>query len=294
MNLNHKRQRILFTGGASLLAYLWANGRDNQNDILLLEHQRKITKGSWPIKRFALDDSGKLAEFMDEQEVDIVVNTAALTNVEQCEKEPDLAAYVNTKLSGIISKTCFNLGIKLIHVSTDHLYGLEQSCFTEDNSTALLNVYSRTKFAGEEEVLAANPSALVCRTNFFGNGPTYRPSFSDKIIKSLQEKADITLFTDVVFSPLLGLKLAEYAHKLSAYGCCGIYNISSDDCMSKYDFGLLLARCKGLSTEHIKAGTFAARRDLVKRPTAMVLSNKKAAEVLGHPLGTISEHIQLL
>jgi len=294
MRVDNNQEKILFTGGSSLLAYLWANARADKNKILLIEHERQITNSRWPVEKLNLNDSSRLACFLNEQQVDIVINTAALTSVEKCEKEQDLAILVNSKLPVAVAKACRLARIKMIHISTDHFYGLEHNCFTEEQTPILMNTYASTKYEGEQGVMAEYPSALICRTNFYGQGPNYRASFSDKIIASLRTQTPIALFNDVSFSPILGSKLAEYAHELSNKKFSGIYNISSDDIMSKYDFGLELARHVGLSANPIYTSSLIDRKDLVCRPTAMALSNQKASTALGHSLGRITDHIKLL
>ena len=113
---------------------------------------------------------------------------------------------------------------------------------------------SKSKFAGECEVINEYPKALICRTNFFGNGPKYRPSFSDWIINSLSNNTIITLFDDVCFSPILGSKVAEYAHQLLESEASGIFNLSADDSM-KYEFGKYLVNNLNFSKHLIKEVT---------------------------------------
>jgi len=294
MRLDDKQEKILFTGGTSLLAYLWANARAAQNEILLIEHVRKLTSSFWPVEKFNLNDSSRLAGFLNEQQVDIVVNTVALTSIEECEREQDLALHLNAKLPVVIAKACRLARVKMIHISTDHLYGVDHNCFTEEEPPILMNTYASTKYEGEQGVMAEYPSSLICRTNFYGPGPSYRPSFSDKVILSLRNQTPMPLFNDVCFSPIPGSKLAQYAHELIDKNASGIFNISSDDYMTKYDFGLELALHLGLSANQILSSRLTDRNDLVSRPTAMVLSNQKAITALGHSLGKITDHIKLI
>lgn len=294
MVTNNFQKRILFTGGSSLLAFLWAKARAETNDILLIEHEKKIPYSFWPVAKLKLDDPRKLADFFNEQQVDTVVHTAALTNVELCEKQPDLADLVNAKISGLVAKACRLADVQMIHISTDHFYGLEQDCFSEEHQPILMNTYAISKFKGEQLVMEQYEAALVCRTNFYGYGPAHKFSFSDKIIASLRNQIPITLFEDVFFTPLIGAKLAEYAHELIDKGFSGIFNICSNDIITKYSFGQAISQQLDLPSRFVIPCSINDKKDLVCRPTAMALSNQKATNALGHSLDTIADHLKLL
>ena len=109
---------------------------------------------------------------------------------------------------------------------------------SEEDIVSLVNIYAKSKFEGELSILEYYSNSLICRTNFFGYGPLHKMSFSDWIINSFISKREITLHNDVYFSPISGRNLAFLAHKLLDLGCSGIYNISSDNVLTKYQFGI--------------------------------------------------------
>ena len=76
--------------------------------------------------------------------------------------------------------------IKLVHISTDHLFEGSSAFKNEKESKLPLNNYAKTKSKGEDIILENCPEALIIRTNFFGLGPNYKPSFSDKILRDLE------------------------------------------------------------------------------------------------------------
>ena len=114
----------------------------------------------------------------------MLINMIGLTSVEECEAKPDKAYFLNATLPGIIAKACSFSNTKIIHISTDHYFCDENKKHKETDEVTLVNIYSKSKYKGEIEVLSNNSSALICRTNFFGYGPPHKLSFSDWIINS--------------------------------------------------------------------------------------------------------------
>lgn len=288
------KKKVFFTGGSSLLAVMWAKAQANNFEFLLNQHKREINSIYGAIVNFNLFNPYELAQLLDEYCIDVVVNTVALASVDQCELQNELANLLNAKLPVLIARACRLSNTKLIHISTDHFYGFENKLFTEEDSLDLLNSYAATKYAGEQGVLEEYPLALVCRTNFFGIGPSYKPSFSDKILNNLRSKIPIALFNDVFFTPLVAFNLARCAHALVDKGCSGIYNISSDNSMSKYEFGVALAMRYGFSETAIDSVSIASRSDLVLRPRGMALSNEKAIKAVGQLFGRVECNIAML
>ena len=95
---------------------------------------------------------------------------------------------LNANVAGYIAKACNITNKKLIHISTDHLFNDEKFKHKENDKVSLLNIYAKSKFNGELEVLKNMPSALIFQNKFFGKCPPHKLSFSDWIIKSSKEK----------------------------------------------------------------------------------------------------------
>ena len=103
----------------------------------------------------------------------------------------------------------------------------------------------------------------------------HKKSFSEMIEESAKNNQKIILFEDVFFTPVSGKNLAFYAHKLLENNFSGIFNISSDKKISKFEFGILLCKRLNIPSNSILKGSIDDRSDLVRRPKSMSLSNKK-------------------
>ena len=287
-------ETVYITGGSGLLALNWAITIRERCRVVLGMHNRRVALGTVDTRSLDLETVDAATRAFGAEETRLVVHTAGLTSVEACEKDPELAHHLNVDIPENVARACKKLEVALVHISTDHLFAGNQPLVTEDQPTAPVNVYGRTKAEGEQRVLAAYPGALVARTNFYGWGPPYRSSFSDTILKSLRDGVPITLFQDVFYTPILIENLVYAAHDLVAKKLSGIFNVVADERISKCQFGYMLASHFDLDPSLITPGYLADKPELVQRPRDMSLSNEKVRRAVGRKLGTPAQHIARL
>lgn len=285
---------LFITGGSGLLAVNWALLMRDRYNIHLNLHHRIINPAGVQISTSNLSSVDEILEELSILRPEAIIHTAGLTDIEACEEDPKLANLVNVELSSNISKASKLLRIPLVHISTDHLYQGTKSSITELEPTAPINIYGYTKAKAEEAVLHNDEHALIIRTNFYAWGPSYRQSFSDRIISALREKKEIILFNDVYYTPILAENLIISVHELLETNAQGIFNVVSDNRISKFDFGITIANEFNLDKNYIKPGFFRSNSALVQRPIHMSLSNNKIRKLLGRQIGTVEEQIKRL
>lgn len=285
---------ILLTGGSGLLAVNWHYSKNNEYNIYLGLNERKIHPENSSVLFLNFFSEESLVKQIGDVGPSLVIHTAGLTNVEKCEKNPELAYQINVELSIMVANVTKRLGIRLVHISTDHLFEGNSSMLTEEEPTHPINVYGMTKALAERKILEINPDALIVRTNFYAWGTSYRKSFSDLIIESLRKEQLLSLFDDVYYTPIIAENLIKIVHELLEKKAKGIYNIVSDDRISKYDFGILIAEEFGLDKSCIERCSLQSKSNLVIRPYDMSLSNQKVRKLLGENLGTVKQHIAKL
>ena len=281
------KNSILITGGSGLLALNWAFLMKHQYNIYLAVHNRMVSMEHVNTCILNLESFQDICQFICDNCIDLVVHTAAMTSVERCESDIQGSYQSNVFITRNIAEACRQFGVKLIHISTDHLYDGSTSFVDEKETVCPLNNYARTKAEAEVVVSTLCPTAIIARTNFFGWGPPYRQSFSDSILNSLRHGKPINLFSDSYFTPILMESLIILLHELVDLGASGIFNVVGDDRISKFEFGLLLASTFKLDTYLVKSGLLSRRSDLVSRPLDMSLSNKKLCETIGRKIGGI-------
>lgn len=285
---------LLLIGGSGLLALNWTRVMTGDWTVYRLEHSRRLEVVGSHGYSGRLNSTEDFAAALSEVEPDLVVNCAGMTNVEDCEASPEAAREVNTDMPARLAIACKRQGVRLVHISTDHLFDDRLTLFSETDAPAPLNVYGRTKDAGEKAVLDRAPDALVVRTNFFGWGTSYRLSFSDSILGTLRAGERPTLFDDVYFTPILMDRLVMLVHQLVEHRAVGLYNVVGDERLTKYDFGVQIARTFGLDETLLQRIRLADRPDLVRRPREMGLSNAKLCRAIGSAVGDVTSQLKHL
>ncbi len=286
--------RILITGGSGLLGINFALKCRDKYEIILALNERQISISKVLATNIALGSVIELKKSIEQYKPDIIIHTAGLTSVEQCEQYPNLAERVNVDLAENVAIAAKECKIKMVHISTDHLYSDGKFLYTEEDDKNPINVYGKTKSIAEQRVLSVSEDNLVIRTNFYGWGPSYRKSFSDAIIESLSKNKKIVLFDDVHYTPILVDSLINCVLDLCNLNQKGIFNVVTSSSISKYDFGLMIASKFKFDESLILKGSLKNNPQLVKRPLNMSLSNKKLELTLGRSLNTVNEDIDQL
>lgn len=114
------------------------------------------------------------------------------------------------------------------------------------------------------------------------------------VINHLRAGKKISLFKDIYYTPMLVEPLVYAVHELAHKKAKGIFNVVGDDRISKYDFGLKLAKAFNLDNDLIDEGKIIDKPSLAARPHDMSLSNKKVSNYLGRKMGGLDEHISKL
>ena len=281
------QKRLFLTGGSGLLALNWALLCHETWDVCLALHKRTIYPTFARTVYLLHPTIQDLISVLSDISPELVVNTAAATNVEYCELHPEIAFEVNVVFAEQLAYACNHLMIPLVHLSTDHLFDGFFPFASEETELYPLNVYAQTKAEAEYRVLNACQNALVIRTNFYGWGTSYRHSMTDKIIQSLQDSHVFTAFNDVYFTPILISDLVSIIHALLDLHANGIFHVVGDQRLSKYEFGLLLAETFGLQSSLIQPISIHDLPTLVQRPKDMSLCNQKATRLLNRGFGSV-------
>lgn len=241
--------------------------------------------------RVDLANISQVNTVLDKMMPAIIVNLAALTNVDECERNPQHAYLANVRIVENLSKWIQSNGDKchLVQISTDQVYD-GPGPHTEDDIT-LSNYYGFSKYAGE--LAAAAVSSTILRTNFFGPSQCpARMSLSDWLVQSLNRGDPITVFDDVHFSPLSLQRLVQLLELLIVRRQQGVFNLGSREGMSKADFAFALAGVLGLPTKNVSKGTSEKINLAAYRPKDMCMDSTRFEEVFGIQLPTLQEEIK--
>jgi dTDP-4-dehydrorhamnose reductase len=208
----------------------------------------------------------------------IIVNTAAMHHVENCEKEPERAYEVNALGARNLSLTARELDAKLMHVSTDYVFdGSKKTPYVESDPAVPLNVYGNTKLAGETFVRETAEKYFIVRTSaLYGRNPCRAKggrNFVDLMLKLAAERDELRVVDDEVVSPTSTTELAKQIVVLSRTDSYGLYHATAEGSCSWYEFARTIFEMTniGVKLTMAAAGEFSAK---VPRPKYSVLENQ--------------------
>lgn len=186
----------------------------------------------------------------------VVLNAAAYTDVDGCERDPARARAVNAEAPAGLASFCRDLGARLLHVSTDYVFdGRGSRPFREDDPVGPLSEYGRSKLAGERAVLAASPEFLVVRTSWvFGRGRNFIASVCMRA-RSLREDpgaAPLRVVDDQVGSPTYAEDLAGGLIALLECAGGGLYHLANPGAASRLELARFALRAAGLAELEIQ------------------------------------------
>jgi len=251
-------ERILITGANGLFGSYIYKFLKNKKYKVFKFNKNKIN----------LLNKKECNKFFSKNKFNVILNLAAITDVDQCEKFKKKALSINTNFikniryySSLHNKKCF-----LIHFSTDQFYSNYKS--NSEKQKKILNFYTKTKLLSE--IYLENSNSIVLRTNFFGKSLNLeRKSFTDFIYYNLINKERINLVDDVKFSPLSINSLSKILLLIIKKKFTGIYNIGSKKGYSKFKFGMKFAEKLDLDKSLITKVYINNLKLVAKRPKDM-------------------------
>jgi len=267
--------KIMVTGANGLFGVNFCDRASEANEVLGLVRGVDFHP-PYRTERVDLFDGAAFGRTLDNFKPDLIVHTAAMADLEQCENQPDAAWSVNAELPGMLSTLAYQRGIKFIHLSTDAVFTSDsEHYFTEEDEVDPASVYTRTKYAGERAVLQAHPGALIARINFFGWSVSGTKSLAEFFFNHLSAKKACFGFTDVHFCPLFVNDLIDLLLLAADRGLKGVYHFSGSEVLTKYDFGLAIAKEFGFDPSLISPKSVELSTLTAKRSHNLRLSNHK-------------------
>lgn len=280
--------KLLVTGVSGLLGINFAQEMMGRHEIIGVD-RGKLAHAPFRILKQDLLDSNAADYLLDASHSQAVIHCAALADLEACEAAPSLAGRLNTDIPQQLARACKVRDIPFIHISTDAVFdGENDEAYTEDDQPNPLGVYAQTKLEGERAVLVENPNAIVARVNFYGWSLGGRRSLAEFFFNNLTNNKSMSGFTDVIFCPMLVNDTARLLMKMLKKKLSGVYHVVGPQAMSKYQFGVEIARKFSLRESEItpKSVTFSGL--VARRSNNLWLSTHKLSADLGEDIPQFS------
>ena len=230
---------------------------------------------------FPIDDQATVSTFFSKHKIDYCINCAAYTAVDKAESEIDQAFSINANAVAHLAKCCAENNAVFIHISTDYVFdGKNNEGYFETDTTGPLNVYGKSKLAGELAALEANPQSIIIRTSWvyssFGN------NFVKTMIRLMKERESINVVNDQIGKPTYAADLAAVIVRIIFLEngiAPGIYHFANDGIISWHEFACEIKKIGGFScvVNPIPSSAYPVP---AKRPDFSILNTDKITTAL--------------
>ncbi|TXH29959.1 MAG: SDR family oxidoreductase [Cyclobacteriaceae bacterium] len=291
--------KILVTGANGLLGQKLVSLLQEKENIELIATARgksvqTITRGTF----YMLDvtDKNQVDTLISATKPDVIIHTAAMTQVDDCETNRDACVLNNvTAVEHLIEASSKNK-VHLVHVSTDFIFDGTHGPLDETAEPNPVNFYGESKLAAEKLIQASNISWSILRTVLV-YGVTNDMSRSNIVLwvkKSLEEKKRISVVNDQWRTPTLAEDLAQGCYLAAIKKVRGVFNISGKDFMSPFDIAVQTAEFFKLDKTLIQATDSTKFKQPARRPMKTGFIIDKAKKELGYEPHSFLEGLEIL
>jgi dTDP-4-dehydrorhamnose reductase len=216
--------KALIIGGKGLLGTNIASVLDKTFDLTICD-----------IDTWDITDKASGESHIEEYRPDVLINLAAMTDVDGCEEKRELAQRVNAYGAGIVADICKEHNVRFVHLSTDYVFdGKKTVPYKENDLPNPISAYGTTKLMGERAVLEKNPSSLIIRAQWlYGKGGE---NFITKVVTIAKQSGTLRVVNDQRGSPTYARDLAEPLIALIEKGKTGIYHLANSGSCTWFEF----------------------------------------------------------
>jgi len=295
-----EKKKILITGsngllGQKLVELLIPKAHVETIATARGENRLPVSKG-YRYLEMDITDPESVDQVLGTERPDVLIHTAAMTNVDQCEMEKDACWKLNVTATETLVTACAKYRIFLEHVSTDFIFDGTSGPYREEDAPNPVSFYGWSKYAAEKVVMSSEIGWAIARTVLV-YGIAHDMSRSNIILwvkKSLEEGKNIKVVTDQFRTPTLAEDLALGCFLIADQEAKGIYHISGKDFMTPYEMALATADYFKLDASLISPTDASAFTQPARRPPRTGFNLTKSRNVLGYEPHSFREGIEIL
>jgi len=287
-------RKILITGAGGLLGQHFVNLLKSKNELLCVDlvDNPFIREQNVIYLRSDLTEFGRVEGEIRLFAPDLILNCAASSNVDRCEREKKRAHAVNVGLVENLLNLPFR---KFIQYSSDYVFNGLAGPYAETDPVDPIAYYGFTKLQAERLLQKSGKDYLIIRTNaLYGIGKAIRPNFVTWIIDSLRRSKYIHIVTDQYNNPTYAGNLAEASLEAIDLGLSGILNIAGANYLSRYDIALTVADVFDLPTAMVHPISTSELGQIARRPARGGQKIDKAMSILKTKLLGLEEGLKLM
>ncbi|MFZ3093338.1 MAG: dTDP-4-dehydrorhamnose reductase [Methanothrix sp.] len=284
--------RIFITGGSGLAGSKLAEMALARGEQVYSGYAHNQPPYGKEVKFDLLDPNG-IRDIIERLRPDVIVHSAALTDVDRCEREKDLAYRMNVEGTRAIAEAARKAGSYLVYISTDYVFDGQRGLYREEEETNPVSYYGLSKLLGEEFCLDQGCIARTCV--IYGSRPASgKVNFALWLLNALKSGKEARVVTDQFITPTLNSNLAAMVLEAADRHLSGIYHLSGASRVSRYDFACELARAFDLDRRMILPSQMSDIGWLARRPMDSSLDTSKASGTLKNRPLNLYESLQVL
>lgn len=271
--------KVLVTGSAGMVgSQVVKDLTNNSHDVFAAFHKTQPDYGM-PTELDLLH-LNKIEPAVDKIKPDAIIHLAALTNVDLCETQKDLALKINAQATDKISKAAAKHGSFLVYVSTDYVFDGESGMKKENDKTNPVDFYGRSKLEGEQAVQNSASSWCIARTSTPYGYHKKKKSFPSWVAENLKQKNNIYVVTDQFTSPTYVPNLSSMLIEVAQRQITGTIHLAGSTRISRHDMATLVAETLNLDKSLINPVTMDKMKWDAKRPRDSSLDVSLASSIL--------------
>ena len=283
--------KILITGASGLLGHAFVQQATAKGyDVCSLYHDHEPQVGR--AIRLDVTNANAVNECLQLERPDIVINTASITDVDLCEREPELAKRVNGSAAGLLAEACDKFKAFLVQLSTDYVFDGRRGNYNESDEPAPVNQYGSSKLLGEQLVMQHEETCVARASVVFGWGRPFRPNLATWLYDKLSKGEHVNVVSDQFASPTLNTNLASIIIELSQRGTRGIVHTAGATRTSRYDFAISLAKQFNFDTKLVTSVKSDSSSWIARRPSDSSLNVTKAERTLSEKPKELTEALR--
>lgn len=284
--------KFLVTGSAGLAGSQVVKDLAKQNNtVYSCYHDAKPDHGI--ATKLDLRNQNDIKTITSQTNPDVIIHLAAMTGVDQCETQQDLAMTVNAKATKILAEQAARISAFFVYVSTDYVFDGKNGMRKESDPVNPLGHYGKTKLAGELALNSlASPYAIARTSTPFGFHST-KKSFPIWVKENLEAKKEIPVLVDQFTSPTYVPNLSGMLIEIAQRQIAGIFHTAGATRISRYNLAEMVADKLNLDKKFLRPASMAEMRWKAQRPRDSSLDVSLADQILDEKPMEIEESLEL-
>ncbi len=284
-------KKLLVTGASGFLGWNLCHVAQETWQVYGTYCTHSVTRGDVKLYKIDLTDYTALEKFFTAIQPDAVIHLAAASKPNFCQKNPEVSYKINVTASMYLAQLCAKINIPFIFTSTDLVFDGQNPFYKESDPVSPICVYGEHKVIAEKKILKIYPVAAICRMPLmFGLPSPVANSFIQSFIQTLKAGQELNLFVDEFRTPVSATTAAKGLLLALEKRIKGILHLGGKERISRYEFGLLLAKLFNFNQDLIIPGKQQDMIMAAPRSPDTSLDSSKAWQ-LGYQPSSLKEEL---